>query len=233
MTTDLSNLPTTQSALATSFTQFLTVSVHQILYLRCIYPRTTFLPVCAYNYAVRQSRHPRVCEYINDVSTAVGKEMLNGGSITTVSVIISSMTTNQPMERYVFDLSSLPRVPASEVNTRFEQRGRDNIVIDLEAQFRACLARLESACARLTPLSPDDDEFSFTVCIELREDALPPVLEEQSWIVAEPSADSKRHSSTPPLPESGHAKTVPVRRVEAGELRLELWVEEARQKFNA
>lgn len=205
-----------------------------------------------------------MCDYINDVSIAVGTEILKG-TITAVSIIISSLRTNQPLERYAFDLSGLPRVPAGEVNTTFEERKDDSSTtkpavsdlssspapqsIDLEAQFRACLARLASACARLTPL-PRDDEFSFTVCIEVREDALPPAgttTEEQTWIVAEPgkvhlrsctapySVSKQRNGQPqhpPPKVSNGRAKTVPVRRVESGELRLELWVEEARQKFN-
>ncbi|KAJ5900815.1 uncharacterized protein N7473_004885 [Penicillium subrubescens] len=243
------SLPTNQSALAASFTSFLTVSVHQILFLRSVYPRATFLPVRAYNYPVRQSRHPKVCDYINDASIAVGTEILKG-TITAVSIIISSLRTNQPLERYAFDLSGFPRAPAGEVNTTCPG-GPSPTSVDLEAQFRACLARLASACARLTPL-PRDDEFSFTVCIEVREDALPPAgttNEEQTWIVAEPgkvhlrsctapysvskvrNGESQQQQPSPPV-SNGRAKTVPVRRVEAGELRLELWVEEARQKFN-
>lgn len=251
------SMPNNQSALAASFTNFLTVSIHQILYLRSVYPRITFLPVRAYNYPVRQSRHPKVCDYINDASIAVGTEILKG-SITAVSIIISSIRTNQPLERYAFDLSGFPRVSAGEASTTFEERKEDSSkpgadlgpappTIDLEGQFRACLARLASACARLTPL-PRDDEFSFTVCIEVREDALSPAgPEEQTWIVAEPDKVHLRSCSAPysvsklrngepqeppPRVSTGRAKTVPVRRVEAGELRLELWVEEARQKFN-
>lgn len=282
-TTTTKPLPSTQSALAASFSNFLTVSIHQILFLRSVYPRATFLPVRAYNYPVRQSRHPKVCDYINDVSIAVGTEILKG-TITAVSIILSSLRTNQPLERYAFDLSGLPRVSPGDINTTFEDRRDDpsssvklggggsvadrltpSQTVDLEAQFRACLARLASACARLTPL-PRDDEFSFTVCIEVREDALPPAgttKEEQTWIVAEPGQVHWRSCTAPysvskarladpqhqpppqpqppqpPPPMSAmsrlsnvRAKTVPVRRVEAGELRVELWVEEARQKFN-
>ncbi|KAJ9193409.1 hypothetical protein DTO166G4_5846 [Paecilomyces variotii] len=250
------SLPSNQAALAASFTNFLSVSIHQILFLRSVYPRATFLPVRAYNYPVRQSRHPKVCDYINDAAIAVDTEILKG-TITAVTVIISSLRTNQPLERYAFDLSGFPRVPSGETNTSFEERKEDaakaaarppSQSVDLEAQFRACLARLASACARLTPL-PRDDEFTFTVCIEVREDALPPAgttKEEQTWVVAEPGKIHLRSCTAPysvsklgnnepqqPAPKisNGRAKTVPVRRIEAGELRLELWVEEARQKF--
>ncbi|EED18182.1 mitotic spindle checkpoint protein (Mad2B), putative [Talaromyces stipitatus ATCC 10500] len=239
------NVPNTQAAIAASFTNFLGVAMHQILFLRSVYPRATFLPVRAYNYPVRQSRHPKVCDYISDVALAVESEILKG-----------TITAVTPMERYAFDLSGFPHVPVGEIYTTFEERNKEEATrppstaqtIDLEAQFRACLARLASACARLTPL-PRDDEFGFTVCIEVREDALPPAgttKEEQTWIVAEPGQVHVRsctapfsvsklgsHSQQPAIPKiNGRAKTVPVRRVEAGELRLELWVEEARQKFD-
>lgn len=242
-------LPSSQAALAACFTNFLTVSIHQILFLRSVYPRATFLPVRAYNYPVRQSRHPKVCDYINDVAIAVDTE-IRKGTITAVTIVIFSLRTNQPLERYAFDLSGFPRVPPGEANTTFEERKEDpqKPQVDLEAQFRACLARLASACARLTPL-PRDEEFGFTVCIEVREDALPPAgttKEEQTWVVAEPgkvhlrsckapysvsgSGNREQQQSAQKI-SNGRAKTVPVRRVEAGELRMELWVEEARQKF--
>ncbi|KAL1972837.1 hypothetical protein VTN31DRAFT_6379 [Thermomyces dupontii] len=230
--------PTTLAALAASFTSFLTVAIHQILYLRSVYPRATFLPVRAYNYPTRQSRHPKVCEYINDVAAAVETE-IRKGTVATVSVIILSLRTNQPMERYAFDLSRFPRVASEQdLHTPFEERQegqgeeQPKPSADMVAQFRACLVRLASACARLSPLPKNqdgDDEFGFTVCIELRDEAPPPVgssQEEQAWIAAESSNSSTAEGA------SGRAKTVPVRRVEAGEMRLEMWVEEARQKFD-
>jgi mitotic spindle assembly checkpoint protein MAD2B len=251
----------TYASLAVAFTSFLRVATHQILFLRSIYPRVTFLPVRAYNYPIRQSRHPKVCEYINDVAVAVEKEILKG-TVTAVTLIIFSIQTNRPMERYVFDLSGFPRVSAEEIHTEFEKRGVGEqqqtssksgsaaAATDLDAQFRACLARFASSCMRLSPLSKDD-EFGFTVCIEVRDDALPPAgttRDEQAWIVAEPELVNNRLGSAvaattqSSLSSSlgdgqqkrgfgGKAKTVPIRRVEAGELRLELWVEESRQKF--
>ena len=65
--------------LVLSFTEFLTVAVHAILYERNIYPRTSFLNARKYNYPVRQSRHPQVCKWIQDAIAAVEKEMLQVG----------------------------------------------------------------------------------------------------------------------------------------------------------
>ncbi|OXV05257.1 hypothetical protein Egran_06975 [Elaphomyces granulatus] len=244
-------LPDTQAELAASFTKFLTVAIHQIIYLRSVYPRVTFLPVRAYDFPLRQSRHPKVCEYIRDVVAAVETEILKG-TVAAAYVIVTSISSNQPMERFAFDLSEFPRVAEEDLCTTFEERGLATALsaVDMEAQFRACLSRLTSACERLAPL-PADDEFGFTVCIEVREDALPPAgttKAEANWIIADPgrvnlqsrsapsslskAKDGKQQQQQPsPRIPSEKAKTVPVRRVEAGELRFEVWVEEARQKF--
>jgi mitotic spindle assembly checkpoint protein MAD2B len=200
-----------------------------------------------------------------------------------VSVVILSVHTNRPLERYTFDMTQMPQVPAGEAYTPFEsgaayekqnslqQRQADSkgmaktppsSLIDLEAQFRAVLARLASACARLTPLPPDE-EYTPTLHIVLRNDADAPVgvaREEQVWIAAEPgkldlstsgsreaglSKDSyNAHHGSPTTTDtsrkqgkrrktsgSRRAKTLPVRTVDAGEMKLEVWVEEATGKF--
>jgi mitotic spindle assembly checkpoint protein MAD2B len=59
-----------------AFRDFLTVAIHTILYERDIYPRTSFLKARKYNYPVRQSRHPKVCKWIQDAVAAVEVEML-------------------------------------------------------------------------------------------------------------------------------------------------------------
>ena len=63
-------------AVVSAFGEFLTVAVHTILYERDIYPRTSFLRARKYNYAVRQNRHPKVCQWIQDAVAAVEGELL-------------------------------------------------------------------------------------------------------------------------------------------------------------
>ena len=63
-------------AVVTTFSEFLVVAIHTILYERNIYPRTSFLKARKYNYPVRQSRHPKVCKWIQDAVAAVEVEML-------------------------------------------------------------------------------------------------------------------------------------------------------------
>lgn len=66
----------TYQAVVSAYSDFLTVAIHTILYERNIYPQTTFLKARKYNYPVRQSRHPKVCKWIQDAVAAVEAEML-------------------------------------------------------------------------------------------------------------------------------------------------------------
>lgn len=66
----------TYHALVLAFSDFLTVAIHTILYERNIYPRESFLSARKYNFPVKQSRHPKVCKWIQDAVAAVVVEML-------------------------------------------------------------------------------------------------------------------------------------------------------------
>ena len=70
----------TYQAVVSAYCDFLTVAIHTILYERNIYPQTSFLKARKYNYPVRQSRHPRVCKWIQDAVAAVEGEMLKVGA---------------------------------------------------------------------------------------------------------------------------------------------------------
>ena len=77
----------TYQAVVSAYCDFLTVAIHTILYERNIYPQTSFLKARKYNYPVRQSRHPRVCKWIQDAVAAVENEMLKVGPCLLVVVI--------------------------------------------------------------------------------------------------------------------------------------------------
>jgi mitotic spindle assembly checkpoint protein MAD2B len=253
-----SNLLSTQSALITTLTSFLTVSVHHILFLRRIYPPVSFLSTRAYNYPVRQNRHPAVCEWVQSAIDAV-RDQLEKGTVEKVAMCIFECNNNEVLERWTFDLRALPVVDRKEMDTVFEGRSKDvggegeaevrsdNVlkrrlnVADLEAQFRAVLSRLNSAAGKMKDL-PEDLEYSFTITIEVKENADRPVgrlgKEERKWVAAEPENwinDEEGDVPTSGYGDSRHrdrtSKTVPVRRLEAGELRMEVWVEESKAKF--
>ncbi|KAF3482237.1 RevA [Arthroderma uncinatum] len=239
-------LPETYAALASSLSSFLAVSIHQILYLRSIYPQPTFLSVRQFNHPVRQSRHPKVCSWVTDACAAVESQLLKS-TVAAVAVVILSVSTNRPMEKYTFDLAQMPQVPPADIHTPFESSRQQRLQggagiappppqADLEAQFRTVLTRLTSSCARLASLPPDD-EYIPTLHIVLRPDADAPAgmnRDDQLWIAAEPeSFDRLNSQDTSDGQKSHHGKTVPVRSIDAGEMKLEVWIEEAKSKFDA
>ena len=250
-----SNLLSTQSALITTLTSFLTATTHHILFLRRIYPPVSFLSTRAYNYPVRQNRHPAVCEWVQSAIDAV-RDQLEKGTVENVALCVFECDSNEVLERWTFDLRALPVVDHKEMDTTFESRTgngggerrpndalkRKLNVADLEAQFRAVLSRLNSAAGKMKAL-PEDREYSFTMTIEVKENADRPVgrlsKEERKWVAAEPenwAEDEDGNDITSGDTEARRrgkdGKTVPVRRLEVGELRMEVWVEESKVKFD-
>ncbi|KIW34048.1 uncharacterized protein PV07_00850 [Cladophialophora immunda] len=246
--TTVSNFLSTRRALLDTLTSFLTVATHHILYLRRIYPPVSFLSARAYNYPVRQNRHPAVCAWVNDAVSAI-RNQLDKNTVEKVLLCIYECDGNRVLERWTFDLRSFPSLVNDDVDIPFESTPSDDgdllnnqvNLADLEANFRATLSRISTSAARLRPLpeGPGAPECSFTLAIEVKDRADRPVgrieKEERKWIAAEPQAS--RTSSTPRRqgndkePTSPSARTHPVRRVEAGELQMEVWVEEAATKF--
>ena len=123
---------------------------------------------------------------------------------------------------------------------------------DLEAQFRGMLAQVTVAAAKLKPLpqgGQDAPECSFTVTMQVKDDADRPVgrlgNEERKWVAAESDvfeSEDDLHNDQDSLDaaaegeikakKQARGKTVPIRRLEAGELRIEMWIEESKVKLD-
>src|SRR5205823_4376726 len=131
-------------SLITTFTDFLVVAIHTILYERGLYPQETFLLTRAYNFPVRQNRHPLVCKWITDAVTAIHAQLLKGTVRRVVFVIYSDQ--QEVLERFLFDVSGFPSVPENERLTEFEEAfaeegddGKEELrinLIDIEEQLR-------------------------------------------------------------------------------------------------
>lgn len=237
--------PQTFTALISAFTSFLTVAIHTILHQRALYPRASFLTARAYNYPVHQNRHPAVCAWVADAVDAVEAELLRSRVARVTLVIYSSSC--RALERFVWDVSRFPVVAREERETVFAAEGEgdedggggtDAENVDLEEQFRAALARLTACGSVLGPLPPG---CTFTVAVELKEEAEAPVGHPQPWIPVEPSlqaAKKKKKEGESGGGEQargqdlGGAKTTPVRAVRAGEMMFELWIEEGKAKLD-
>ena len=161
------------------------------------------------------------------------------------------------LERWVFDVSGFPVVEKGEALTDFEitgsstegrEKGKDAVgrgmkgrEVDLEEQFRAVLVRLGTAAGRLAPL-PEGCEW--TLAMEVRdegEQAQAPVGWPQPWMPVEPGLQKKgrRGGEEEEMDEAdegfgkdrGGKKAMPVRKIAAGVMRMEVWVEEGKGKF--
>jgi mitotic spindle assembly checkpoint protein MAD2B len=266
----------THRALVETLTSFLTVTTHHILFLRRLYPPISFLSVRAYNYPVRQNRHPAVCTWINDAVSAV-RDQLEKNTVEKVSLAIYECETHRVLERWTFDLHSLPSVSKKDRDIPFDTTtttaaaaaGPEDATAavtaadqwptlpptltcslntaDLEANFRATLSRISTAAAKLRPLpeGPGAPECSFTLAIEVKDHADRPVgrleKDERKWMAAEPDSfvDTSHASkdtadpttTTTTTTTNSPPKTHAVRRLETGELRMEVWVEESAAKF--
>lgn len=226
----------TFQSFVSTFIDFLTVAIHTILYERDIYPKTSFLSARKYNYAVRQNRHPRVCKWITDAVTAVEAELLKG-TVERVAVVIYDRSET-PLERFMFDLSRFPFVPAPEQATPLERT--DSIgekvailpQIDLEEQLRATMSKLSNCGTRLKPLLA---RCTFTVAIELRDDKEPPIGHPQPWIPVQPQLSKEDHDNNNDLAQGNAAgtRTTPVRSVAAGDMIFEMWIEEGQAKADS
>lgn len=254
---NVSNLLTTHRALIDTLISFLTVITHHILYLRRIYPPVSFVSTRAYNYPVRQNRHPEVCTWINDAISAI-RDQLERNTVENVSLCIFECENNAVLERWTIDLRTLPAVTKRNRDVPLAREGIDKEleeelrrkvnVADLEASFRGLLSRLGTVAGKMRPLPEGDDapECSFTLTIQVKEGGDKPVgrlqKEERAWVAAEPEPfDPDVHGDVNENDESTKSKskesdvkqgrTHAVRRLEAGELQLEMFVEESDVKF--
>lgn len=223
----------TFAAIISAFCDFLTVVIHTVIHERKIYPPNTFISARKYNYPVRQSRHPKVCQWITDAVAAVETELLNG-TVARIAIVIYS-PEQKPLERFVLDTSKFPMVAKEEVHTpieRLEGKGPD---VDLEEQFRAVMAKVSTCGSSLRPIPLGS---TFTLAIELKDSADPPIGHPQPWIPAQPSLqrnvanlDGSREEIKRGA-ELGGVLTTPIRTVDVGEVTFEMWIEEGKAKFD-
>lgn len=94
--------------LLSTFTSFLTIAIHSLLYHRNLYPSTSFLTARAFNLPVHQSRHPAVCTWINDAVSAISNQ-LNAGTVKRIVFVVhGSNGSSKVRERWVFDVERFP-----------------------------------------------------------------------------------------------------------------------------
>ncbi|QUC22535.1 uncharacterized protein UV8b_06776 [Ustilaginoidea virens] len=227
------------AALLSSFTNFLAVAIHSILYYRKLYPQTTFLTARAYNLPVHQSRHPGVCAWIQDAVAAAAAQV-RSGSVRQIALVVHAPRSFRVVERWIFDLRSFPAAwgdgeappaapHADDWNPRADHAAvaADDAVsmADVHEALRGALSRLSDACKR-RPCLPEG--CTFTLGVELRDQALPPTHHPQLWIPSQPSLQAPSGNRPEPGRAQGAKSVMPVRSVQAGPLFFECWVEHSK-----
>lgn len=243
----------TQQSVWNTLIDFLTAATHHILYLRNIYPPISFLATRAFNYPVRQNRHPDVCRWIQDAMEAV-LDQIQKDRVKTVSLCIFETVQNEVLEKWLFDLKGLPSLKHHAWQVEFGTEAerfdlRNKIAVgDIEQNFRAFFSALDSTSGRIQPL-PDGEgapEYSFTIAVETRRELGGPLNHlsetERRWVMNECEVftdDPYEELDEDDLPQElrrtrrkkSRANFRAIRRIDAGGLRLQAFVIEAEKKF--
>ncbi|KAL6862885.1 hypothetical protein ACO1O0_003124 [Amphichorda felina] len=234
------SMPASQaSPLLSSFATFLTLAIHSLLYHRNLYAPETFLTARAYNLPVHQSRHPGVCTWVSDAVAAVAAQVQRAAVHRVVLAVHAPTRAFAVLERWVFDVARFP-----DWGSRDEDGG-GNIAgagagdaeddqqvnwTDVNEALRGALRRLAYAAEKM-PRLPEG--CTFTLAVELRDEASAPIGHPQEWIPSQPDLQppSKGDARKEPLAVTSTQAT-PIRSVQAGPLFFECWVEQPKPEVD-
>lgn len=192
------------------FGEFLLVSIHCILYARRLYPQDLFIKARKYNTIVWQSRHPILCEYIEEVVQSCTEE-LQTGSVHQVALSIINKE-QQEEERYVFSTDSIPIIPDFLLE---KQISTNEPFTDAYVEYmRASLIQLLNITNGL-PLI--EQECTWTLRVTLK-DGFPRPKQWEEWFLPPQTRETDATRQFKGI-------TIPVRNVDIGPMMTEIWVE--------
>ncbi|XP_069703027.1 mitotic spindle assembly checkpoint protein MAD2B [Periplaneta americana] len=189
--------------------EFLEVAVHNILYIRNLYPPSIFVRRRKYGVPVQMSVHPYLNEYITECLKTV-RELLKKNEVRKVTLTFFDRNL-QPIERFVFDILDL--------NTKLNVN--DPYFIKGEEALRGFCLKLSITGSYLKPL-PQESTFSMqihtteAVSVSLAED---PRFQDFPWI----EIDAYQTNMLDP-------SIVPIRTLDTDFLKLQMYVEESADK---
>jgi hypothetical protein len=132
--------------------EFLSGCIHEILYLRSLYPRQVFSKALVLNCPIHIAQPIEVVEYIRLISRAI-KQHMDKDNITAAHLAITSPVNGL---KQVFSFS-------------FQQIATDLSRGGLNAYFQAFIMKLNYACASLDPLPFfSDPDISWRVYMDLK-----------------------------------------------------------------
>ncbi|KAI9096639.1 mitotic spindle assembly checkpoint protein MAD2B [Phlyctochytrium arcticum] len=192
---------------------FLEVSIHYILYIRNLYPPEIFEARRKYNVPVKMARYPVLSEYIRGVLEAIKPDLL-AGTVSKLYIAIHD-AARRPVEKFTFELKSL--MEGLDVSVRKHAQTTIN-KHDIEIYLRSFLLKI-AVCDSM--LAPNPPECAFVVLVEMTNDEpMPTNLDPMKcWVPAE---ETEITVNSPSL--------VPLKTMDAGLLRMQLFVEESEKK---
>ncbi|KAF8585840.1 mitotic spindle checkpoint HORMA domain-containing protein, partial [Ramaria rubella] len=199
------------------------VAIHNILYVRQLYPVELFGRRKKYDMPVWRARHPELNEYISGAVKAVGEELILGNVEKVVMVIKDN--NGAPLERFIFSIKHM---------VQLESYDRDQRIIGaisgkaLSQCFRSFLVKLSMIESQLGPLI-QNESATFAIVLELQGDKVPLASQHKGdlppWVPAE-----KQHTTEG---SSESAELHFVRAVDTGVINVSLAVQESLQKLES
>ncbi|KZS96077.1 DNA-binding protein [Sistotremastrum niveocremeum HHB9708] len=150
---------------------FIEVAIHNILYVRHLYPADLFVRRKRYEVPVFQARHPDLISYISGAMKAVAAEM-KLGHVEKVIVVLKK-NDNVAMERFIFSIQNMLTLDDWDLDQSVEEAMTSQ---KLGQYFRAFLVKLAMIESSLGPLNLGDNG-TFAIILELENDAAPTATE--------------------------------------------------------
>ncbi|KAK1925667.1 DNA-binding protein [Papiliotrema laurentii] len=209
---------------ADALASFLEIVIHTILCIRQVYPPTTFTRRRAHGVPVYQSRHPQVCAYISELVGAIARE-LELGKVKRVTIVIKTVDTGLPLERFIVDMGYLAMDKVKERHRREAPLLGAPSADELSLMLRGFLIKLMALDSQLEETK---GETTFAVIVETDDDlepstnkpadgSIPPWVPALSADTLRPSQDGSAVRNEPLLN---------VKAVETGVIDFRLMVQE-------
>ncbi|XP_071946082.1 mitotic spindle assembly checkpoint protein MAD2B-like [Antedon mediterranea] len=198
--------PNLNEATADVLCEFLEVALHQILYIRKLYPAGIFEKCCKYNIPVQMSQHPEVNKYIKDTILGI-KPLLSKDEVHGVTVVILN-SSNKPIERFVFEISSLMKKSISG----------DEYLFAIEQAFRSFILKINISDSLLDNIT---EGCSFAILVYTKDNAVIGEMENQQLIQDFPWVEADKC-----ICSMEDSKLIPLKSMENDLFQMQLNVEE-------
>uniref|UniRef100_A0A1B6CWE3 HORMA domain-containing protein n=2 Tax=Clastoptera arizonana TaxID=38151 RepID=A0A1B6CWE3_9HEMI len=189
--------------------ELIEVSIHNILFIRQLYPKSIFCLKKKYGIPIHVSTYTDLNVYIHESLKAM-EELLKINQLEEVAVCFINEKDYKVIERFVFNILSISK--------SFENGGQNNdsYLINQREAFRAYLLKLSIIDSQLKPLP---ENCIFKICIQTKESgsvalSKDPKFEDFPWIELEDKETAKENP-----------KIIPIRTLETNSINLEMYVE--------